>query len=278
MLEAQNHAFPLFSTLTYEEVPYGSSLRKTHLTACIHRLREAARRRGIQSVRYFGIGEYGEQFGRPHYHTAIFGLPAEGGDLVDAAWQSRDYHGPGEGRPGTTDHHFLDPGLAGYITGYISKSMTSKEDKRLDGREPEFAVMSRRPGIGSTSLEPLIEALNTSAGSLYIARNGDVPNAFNVGGRMLPIGPHLRGLLRLFFFGESTTPQSAKDKHNRDFEMDKLAQVDVFTVPAGTSLRELQRFAHEVAPIPPNAHAERLAQKARKVSARLKIKQSMRKI
>lgn len=279
MLEAQVHVHPWFSTLTYKEEPiYG--LHKPHLTRAMHRLRELARRRGISSVRYFGVGEYGERFGRPHYHTAVFGLGPGDASLIDEAWSVDDPRsGPGIGRPGSTDHHPLDPGLAEYISGYVTKKLTRKGDPRLDGREPEFAVMSRRPGIGGPALDPLLQALNTSHGALYIARHHDVPSAFNIGGRMLPIGPHLRGLLRLFFFGEETQPKAAKEKANREFFKEALAQYDVFDVPTYATTFDLRNLVSQISDGSHHKdYFQRLEQKGRKVAARHSIKRSMRKL
>lgn len=154
--------------------------------------------------------------------------------------------------------------------------MTSKKDLRLDGREPEFAVMSRRPGIGSAALAPFIETLNTSAGALYIARHGDVPNAFMIDGKQLPIGPHLRGLLRLEFFGDHRRPQSAKDKANEHFYKEALAQHEVFHVPVGTTTFQMARALDTL----PTGHAtdyqQRLQAKALQIAARQRINLSRR--
>lgn len=279
MLESQNHAHTFFSTFTYAEEPYPSSLRKGHLTSFMHRLRSAARRRGIRSVRYFGVGEYGERFARPHYHAAIFGLGPDDTEFINDAWSFNDRRfGPGLGIPGTTDHRTLSPALAEYIAGYVTKKMTAKTDPRLDGREPEFAVMSRRPGIGAAALEPLIEALNTSEGALYFSRHHDVPAAFTVGGRSLPIGSHLRGLLRLFFFGESTQPKQAKDHHNRVFFKEALAQHHVFNLPETATSFDLARLLDTFSTASGLDYHQRLQQKGRQVAARHRIKTSMRKL
>lgn len=273
------HPQSLFSTLTYAEEPHGRNLYKPHLASCMHRLRTIASREGLPAVRFFGVGEYGDRFGRPHYHVITFGFGLEHAPLLDRAWSFPDAReGPGIGSPGTTDHHLLSPDLATYIAGYTTKKLTKKEALGLNGRAPEFSLMSRRPGIGVPALGPLIEALNSTHGALYIARNHDVPHAFNIGGRMLPIGAHLRGLLRLFFFGEETQPKAAKERKNREFLKEALAQHEVFDVPESASNFELARVLDTF----PGTHAtdyqQRLAQKALQVEGRHKINRSKRQL
>lgn len=228
MLEAQAHQAPFFVTYTYEIEPEGRNLLKEQLSASIHRLRAAVARRDRGNIRFYACGEYGDDFGRPHYHAAIYGLkPADKtpdssrpgrftSPIIESSW--RGPHGPAAGVGGSVDVGDLTPESAAYITGYITKKLvSSKSISRLDGRNPEFAVMSRRPGIGSVALPSLIEALNTSHGALYLARHGDVPVVFQVGTRLLPLGTFMRSALRSFFFGDPSQPKLAKEIHNRKF-------------------------------------------------------------
>lgn len=229
MLEAQSHELSLFVTLTYEEEPSGRNLRKDKLSSAMHRLRSAAARAFGGAIRFYACGEYGDQTGRPHYHAAVFGLrrtdvlfDAALGKyrcpLIEQCWRG-PHGGPGDGVGGNVDVGFLSPQSAAYITGYVTKKLvSSKTVERLDQRTPEFSVMSRRPGIGSAALPSLVEALNTNHGALYLSRHGDVPTAFLVGTKLLPLGTHLRGQLREFFFGDPRQPQRAKDLANEKFQ------------------------------------------------------------
>lgn len=209
MMEAQSHKHSIFSTLTYEVEPEGRTLVKSHLTETLHRLRDRARSLD-RTVRYFGVGEYGDIGERPHYHACIFGLAPEHHELITASWQSINNveNGP---RAGFVRHDVLSPDLANYIAGYTTKKLTSDTDIRLMGRAPEFAVMSRRPGIGMAFVPAFCEALNTSQGALYLARNKDVPTSFHCAGKTLPISSYIRQKLRIYFFGDHKQPRERAD-------------------------------------------------------------------
>lgn len=68
--EASLYEDNCFITLTYddEHVPEMCSLRVGDFQKFMKRLRKRVGR-----VRFFHCGEYGEQFGRPHYHACLFG-------------------------------------------------------------------------------------------------------------------------------------------------------------------------------------------------------------
>lgn len=222
MLEAQCHEHSFFSTFTYKKEPSDGSVHKEHISAAFHRLRKAAAGCG-RRVRFFAVGEYGDRFFRPHYHAAVFGLSRGDAQLISEAWSGlRDPLFGSE--PGFCTHGDLTPASAGYIAGYVTKKLTAKASTvalaKLGGRLPEFAVMSRRPGIGLLFIQALVEGLNTSEGALFIARTGDVPVSVSVGGRLLPLGRTVRDHLRLQFFGETGQPKSAKEKASEAFNLD----------------------------------------------------------
>jgi len=58
-----------FITLTYRQTPADNSLSPTDTRNFIRRLREHLN----HPFKYFLVGEYGENFDRPHYHAIIFG-------------------------------------------------------------------------------------------------------------------------------------------------------------------------------------------------------------
>lgn len=283
MLEAQCHVAPFFVTLTYKEEPDGRHLQKEQLSAAIHRLRtNVARQRG-EFVRFYAAGEYGDLNGRPHYHVALYGLRPEDktpdssrpgrftSALLQDVW-SIDL-GPGNGHGGSVDVGDLTPQSAEYITGYITKKLIApKHVERPDGRPREFSVMSRNPGIGTPALNALLDTLNSSHGALYISRHGDVPAAFQVGTRMMPLGPHIRGLLRLHFFGEATQPKSGKDANNRRFYENIEAHLPPLPIDS-THAQKLDAWFSAQAEARDAYHAS-LRQKALKLNFRHRLKKS----
>lgn len=66
--ESKMHEHNCFVTLTYKTVPEGGTLISDELSNFMIRLRTS---QGT-GIRYFGCGEYGDDFGRPHYHAIIF--------------------------------------------------------------------------------------------------------------------------------------------------------------------------------------------------------------
>ena len=171
-----------FITLTYdkEHLPWdGSISRRTH-QLFIKKLRKEL---GDRKIRYYMCGEYGadeyDQYqkmdgsfgwsrvgpGRPHYHYLIFGY-----DFSEDRYEwvkDRDhqyYRSPTLER--IWDKGFsliapITPETAAYTAGYVFKKQTGEErsenhySRSVIGRdepvsiEPEFSLMSLKPGIGS---------------------------------------------------------------------------------------------------------------------------------
>lgn len=178
-------------TLTYnqENIPKGASLVPDDTQEWLKRLRASF---APEKLRYYLVGEYGDETNRPHYHGAIFGLDADRGGGID-------------GRGGLVQktwgkgHTFvgeLTPASAGYIGGYVTKKMTSKDDGRLNGRLPEFARMSLRPGIGAVAMPEVLAVLRSPWGVKEVAEHGDVPYMLREGRKSLPLGRYLRRKLR----------------------------------------------------------------------------------
>lgn len=184
LLEQKLHEASSFLTLTYapERVPLGGSLVPSDLQNFFKRLRG---RIPNWPVRYYAVGEYGDHTQRPHYHAALFGVSVHETEVVRDAW--------GMGHVFLGD---LTAESAAYVAGYVTKKLTNPDDPKLNGRYPEFARMSRRPGLGRGAVPVVAAALNTSEGSRLLADSGDVPNALRVGPRTLPLGRYLKGKLR----------------------------------------------------------------------------------
>lgn len=128
-MEVSSSAF--FITLTYdaEHLPEDGNLRKEDLQIFMRSLRKKN-----PGIRYFAIGEYGTEKGRPHYHAVIFNLLDL--DLVTNSW-----------RQGFVTGSRAVMGRVRYMVSYMALAVPN------DGRVKPFRVMSRRPGIGAAYVE-----------------------------------------------------------------------------------------------------------------------------
>lgn len=152
--EASLHEENCFVTLTYNDkhLPDGGSLRKKDFQDFMKRLRS---RFDDRVIRFYHCGEYGEKSERPHYHALLFGF-----DFADKVyWTTR------EGYPvwrsdtleslwpfGLSEIGAVTFESAAYCVRYVMKKLISASEEeiraRYGDREPEYATMSRRPGIG----------------------------------------------------------------------------------------------------------------------------------
>lgn len=182
ILESLCHDHSSFVTLTYDEEshPRDGCVRVSELQGFLKRLRAAISPRRI---RYFGVGEYGDQTLRPHYHLALFGLPEDCD--VSAAWRKGFVH------VGT-----LTPESAAYLAGYTTKKMTSFGAPGLKGLAPEFARMSLRPGIGALAIPAISSEMVSRSGAAFVGKEGDVVRRFRARQRFWPLGRYLVRLLR----------------------------------------------------------------------------------
>ena len=155
--EAQLHKHAYFLTLTYDpkHVPVlENGLQTLHYKDIQGFLKKLRDRIKPVKIRFYCAGEYGDRSGRPHYHLIIFGydFPDKipfGDQKKKRLWLSQMVLELWE-----YGYHLLAPisfEAMCYVAGYVQKkykgSKEGKEDHYL-GREPERAVMSRRPGIG----------------------------------------------------------------------------------------------------------------------------------
>lgn len=165
--ESKMHAHSWFMTPTYapEKLPMHGTLVPDHVSDFARALRRPSR---LGALRYFAAGEYGDRFGRPHYHVLVFGPDIPDlqkvnsvyaksdvfrSEVVSAAWPHGDVV---IGR--------MSYSAARYVAGYVNKKQRGKAAdshyERVDDSTgeivsvvPEFVRMSRRPGIGLPWLE-----------------------------------------------------------------------------------------------------------------------------
>lgn len=203
MLEAAQYKDNSFATLTYDDdnLPSDGSVHKRHLQLFMKSFRKAI---SPIKVRFYGVGEYGEKTQRPHYHLCLFGWDkcqrwtAERSSFerigctcfacsrVREAWLR-----------GQIDLGSLSVESAQYVAGYVTKKMSNANDplvqKALAGREPEFCLMSRRPGVGVGFVPNIVDTL--SKFNLDTSES-DVPVTLRHGSRKLPLGRHMRRKIR----------------------------------------------------------------------------------
>lgn len=138
-LELQLHPVASFVTLTYSDRYVPPTLSKSDLSLFTRYLR-----RKVGRFRFFGCGEYGERFQRPHYHAILFGTDDR--EAVERSWGK-----------GFATLEPVTPARMSYVAGYCAKKLgfhrpRGEEIDYSTGEvyvhQPPFLQMSRRPGIG----------------------------------------------------------------------------------------------------------------------------------
>lgn len=170
MHEAQMHEYNCFITLTYNDEYPVQSLRYKDFQKFAR-----AMRKKLGKFRFYMCGEYGDKFGRPHFHACLFGMhfpdkvlfinkqgkpPLYISETLSALW-THGFSTIGE----------LTEDSAAYVAQYVTKKITGKAVHILgkDGLKPyerndpytgeiieitpEFTKMSLKKGIGQTWIE-----------------------------------------------------------------------------------------------------------------------------
>ena len=171
-----------FITLTYndEHLPPSRNIEKKALQNFFKKLRTYInshhppyQHQPYKEIRYYACGEYGEKRGRPHYHACIFNY-----DFPDKQIFRGGRHPYHSGKfIQTNDHPLYTSAIlqkiwnkgfttigevtfdsAGYVARYVTKKITGPMAENYYKRDfcelgekeitPEFALMSRMPGIG----------------------------------------------------------------------------------------------------------------------------------
>jgi len=166
MHEASQHERNAFLTWTYadEHLPSDLSVSVRAVQLLFKRLRHE-----VGAVRHATCGEYGDQGGRPHYHSILFG---EDFAADRFPWQRSPtggllYRSPTLERVWPFGHVLVGDvtrSSAGYVAGYVRKKLDGEDAEAALRRRsvdpetgevrewrvaPPFFVTSRRPGIGA---------------------------------------------------------------------------------------------------------------------------------
>lgn len=175
-----------FVTLTYDDkhLPSNKSLLKRDLQLFLKRLRK----KFGEGIRFFACGEYGDETLRPHYHMILFNFSPRdfkpGREKLNlnplnqnVDWSTicstNSFSSCGNVSPSlSSDMSFVSSAVyseqlydiwkngqvmvgevtfesCAYVARYCMKKVKGKDAQAYyNGREPEFVLMSRRPGIG----------------------------------------------------------------------------------------------------------------------------------
>ena len=168
--ETKVHEECYFVTYTYddEHLPNPPILDTEIISIINKRLKSKLKWNNKNSeFRFYGCGEYGSQTARPHYHVIYFSLPLD--DLrFHSVTENGDILYTSEFLQSVWPYGFVWIGSvtvasAAYVAHYCDKKkvLTSREKKALleKGIVPEFARMSRNPGIGSNATEEMFEKI-----------------------------------------------------------------------------------------------------------------------
>jgi hypothetical protein len=182
--EAQMHDDVHFVDLTFAVDPI--SISKFDLQKFFKRLRRAG-----YKFRYFAVGEYGENFGRPHYHCCLFGLrltdlypwkKSKKGTLLYRSPTLEKYW-----RKGHVTVSTFSPEAAGYAARYTLKKITGdlKDEhyvRKINGLEiriqPEFQMQSLRPAIGRAWIEKYWEQTFRNGFVTYAGKKLPIPKYY----------------------------------------------------------------------------------------------------
>lgn len=135
VFESQKYENNIFLTLTYDDKYCPTFLVKSHLSNFIKLLRtHLIRYKNYKDkIKYFGCGEYGGKFGRPHYHLIIYNLALD--DLVKVS--DNNYVSPLISSCWIYGLHsvgFINEKSISYVSGYTQKKINktlSSSEKRL---------------------------------------------------------------------------------------------------------------------------------------------------
>lgn len=193
MHEARMHPHSCFVTLTYNDdfLPDGMSLCKRDLQLFMKRLRKA---REPSKIRFFAGAEYGDDNNRPHYHLLLFNV----------CFADQRFHGKNKrGEDLFTSQELSDLWLrqgfctigavtmdsAVYCAKYALKKIGGDrayehyqffdESGNTALREPEFALMSRRPGLGMSYYDKYGQEVRDNDNVIVGGRKAAVPRFYD---------------------------------------------------------------------------------------------------
>lgn len=180
VLEARSHDCNCFLTVTYDDdhLPENGSLVKRDIQLFLKRFRKQLGRK----IRYYASGEYGDKFGRPHYHLCIFGLSKVDQIFKDRVAQRNGYACRLDSWPqGSCFVGDLTLESARYVAKYCLKKRKGRKAAEFYdnlGIIPEFSLMSRRPGIAARFCDKYSDELSNFKTIIVDGREFRLPTYF----------------------------------------------------------------------------------------------------
>jgi len=158
MHECDYYNYSSFLTLTYDNdhIPEDKSLSKDALQKFFKRVRRrlecipndilvsqyqiTLNSRQKPAIKYFACGEYGDQFGRPHYHAIIFGISPFSAGILTLLKECWPY---GFIKAGTVTYDSCR-----YVADYVQKKYNGTKQKEVYGeKQPPFQLQSQGLGL-----------------------------------------------------------------------------------------------------------------------------------
>lgn len=173
--ELGSHKKAVFVTLTYndENLPADNSLSIREAQLFMKRLRKAVE---PERLKYYITGEYGDNFGRPHYHAIVFGLGDNEDDqkTIERTWNK------GYVYCGSVTYDSCR-----YVADYIMKKYDGKKAKDVYGdKQVPFSKISK--GIGKDFAMGQAEYIKGRMGITHRGIEVGIPRYYK---KVLEIGP-----------------------------------------------------------------------------------------
>jgi hypothetical protein len=255
LLEYREHPFSYFVTLTYndESLPDNKSLDKRDAQLWLKRFRKLY---PSGTIRYFLVGEYGEKTMRPHYHAVLF--------------TDREILVSRENRPGSSNVFYWHSDdvsstwhvgcrtecvpifsradglrIVRYVAGYVVKKLNKRSVEALGllNIDPEFSIMSRRPGIGVVGIGRIVEGLKAANISPTFVNNPldvDIDIGYmRFDGKHYPVADLLQKRIRDQFGGEREKTEIEHERTNQGFFLPSPATQKIIDI-------ETQEVFHRV--------------------------------
>lgn len=136
-----------------------AQLNKKDLQKFLKRIRQEQKKYSEKQVRYYAVGEYGTKTRRPHYHLLLFNLSPK----VDI--QKFWYQG-----------HIHTGSVNDASIAYCTKYVVQYKDQAQKQINPPFAVMSKRPAIGSQYITTATKAWHKENQFFHVIDQGQKMN------------------------------------------------------------------------------------------------------